>query len=253
MLVLDEGALDLLGGLEAIGHLHAVGDAPHVDLRRRRALARMEAFGRQNDAELAVLPLDDIAFANRACDDFHVLVLRMSAACGLERARLAVRLRYCGAQHTDFAAKGQTDCSARRMALAGQIARLEAASPFWSKDRHADRRPRLSRARANHERAAALFRAQGFIEVEPAILQVSPGNEAHLHGFATEMIGPDGAARRAFLHTSPEFAMKKLLAAGEKRIFALVAGVPQSRARRAACARIHDARMVSRRRAAMRR
>jgi lysyl-tRNA synthetase class 2 len=67
----------------------------------------------------------------------------------------------------------------------------------------------------------SFFEHEGFIEVEPAILQVSPGNEAHLHGFATEMIGPDGARQCAFLHTSPEFAMKKLLAAGEQRIFAL--------------------------------
>ena len=48
----------------------------------------------------------------------------------------------------------------------------------------------------------------------------SPGNEAHLHGFATDAIGNDGAARRMYLHTSPEFAMKKLLAAGETRIHA---------------------------------
>jgi lysyl-tRNA synthetase class 2 len=66
----------------------------------------------------------------------------------------------------------------------------------------------------------AYFEREGFIEVEPAILQASPGNEAHLHGFATEIIGPDGARAPAFLHTSPEFAMKKLLAAGESRIFA---------------------------------
>jgi elongation factor P--(R)-beta-lysine ligase len=64
------------------------------------------------------------------------------------------------------------------------------------------------------------FEGEGFIEVEPAILQASPGNEAHLHGFATDVIAPDGASKRAFLHTSPEFAMKKLLAAGEERIFA---------------------------------
>jgi elongation factor P--(R)-beta-lysine ligase len=64
------------------------------------------------------------------------------------------------------------------------------------------------------------FAAAGFIEVEPAILQASPGNEAHLHGFATEIVGLDAVARRAYLHTSPEFAMKKLLAAGEKRIYA---------------------------------
>ena len=47
---------------------------------------------------------------------------------------------------------------------------------------------------------------------------MSPGNETHLHAFATEMIGPDGARARRYLHTSPEFAMKKLLAAGEEKI-----------------------------------
>jgi len=62
--------------------------------------------------------------------------------------------------------------------------------------------------------------AQGFSEVDPACLQVSPGNEAHLHGFATAMIGTDGVARPMYLHSSPEFAMKKLLAAGETRIAA---------------------------------
>ena len=64
------------------------------------------------------------------------------------------------------------------------------------------------------------FEAQGFVEVEPAALQVSPGNEAHLHAFATELVSPGGARVRRYLHTSPEFAMKKLLAAGETRIFA---------------------------------
>ena len=55
--------------------------------------------------------------------------------------------------------------------------------------------------------------------MEAAALQVSPGNEAHLHAFATEAIGPDGARSPLYLHTSPEFACKKLLAAGETRIF----------------------------------
>jgi len=56
------------------------------------------------------------------------------------------------------------------------------------------------------------------VEVDTATLQTSPGNEAHLHAFATEAVGPDGARVSLYLHTSPEFACKKLLAAGETRI-----------------------------------
>ena len=63
------------------------------------------------------------------------------------------------------------------------------------------------------------FEARGFTEVETPALQVSPGNEAHLHAFATEAIGNSGARAPFFLHTSPEFTAKKLLASGERRIF----------------------------------
>jgi lysyl-tRNA synthetase class 2 len=63
------------------------------------------------------------------------------------------------------------------------------------------------------------FEAAGFTEVECGALAVSPGNEAHLSAFATDLIGADGARRTLYLHTSPEFAAKKLLAAGETRIF----------------------------------
>ena len=95
------------------------------------------------------------------------------------------------------------------------------AAPWWHPDRHADRRPRLlARARV----VAALrrfFEAEGFLEVETAILQVSPGNEAHISGFATELVRPDGGVEQFYLHSSPEFACKKLLAAGETRLFTL--------------------------------
>jgi len=47
----------------------------------------------------------------------------------------------------------------------------------------------------------------------------SPGNETHLHAFQTSLTGPDGASRPLYLHTSPEFAAKKLLAAREEKIF----------------------------------
>lgn len=93
-------------------------------------------------------------------------------------------------------------------------------SPWWSRSRHADRRPLLL---ARNRIQAALrdwLAVEGFAEVDPVCLQVSPGNEAHLHGFATQAIGNDGLARPMYLHTSPEFAMKKLLAAGETRIAA---------------------------------
>ena len=65
------------------------------------------------------------------------------------------------------------------------------------------------------------FDAKGFVEVQPATLQASPGNETYLHGFRTALILPDGSPHEAYLHTSPEFAMKKLLTAGERQIFAL--------------------------------
>jgi len=65
------------------------------------------------------------------------------------------------------------------------------------------------------------FEAQDFIEVQPAAVQVSPGNETHLQAFRTTLLLPDASPHEAFLHASPEFAMKKLLVAGEKQIFAL--------------------------------
>lgn len=91
--------------------------------------------------------------------------------------------------------------------------------PWWHPDKHADRRPFLiARGRIK----AALrrwFEDRGFVEVETSALQVSPGNEAHLHAFATEFRTEAGRSTPLYLHTSPEFACKKLLAAGEQRIF----------------------------------
>jgi len=91
--------------------------------------------------------------------------------------------------------------------------------PWWTPDIHADRRPvLLTRGRIKNA-MRAWFEAQGFIEVETGILQISPGNEAHLHAFRTRLIGTDLSGRDLYLHTSPEFACKKLLAAGEEKIF----------------------------------
>ncbi|MGE0596808.1 MAG: EF-P lysine aminoacylase EpmA [Hyphomonadaceae bacterium] len=83
---------------------------------------------------------------------------------------------------------------------------------FWSRGRHADRRPFL-KARAAVLRAVRdWFSDNGFTEVEPNQIVPSPGAETHIDAFE---VG------ERYLHTSPEFAMKKMLAAGEDRIFYL--------------------------------
>lgn len=94
-------------------------------------------------------------------------------------------------------------------------------SPFWSPNRHIDRRPFLQARGAITAAVRAFFAEQGFVEVETSVLQVSPGNETHLHAPRTEVRQPDGRRAIRYLRTSPEFACKKLLAAGEPRIFEL--------------------------------
>jgi len=91
---------------------------------------------------------------------------------------------------------------------------------WWTPARHADRRPLLLARNRIQAALRGWLAGEGFTEVDPAALAVSPGNEAHLHGLQTEAIGNDGQPRAMYLHTSPEFAMKKLLAAGEARIHA---------------------------------
>jgi elongation factor P--(R)-beta-lysine ligase len=92
-------------------------------------------------------------------------------------------------------------------------------SPWWSATRHADIRPFLAARSAITRAIRAWFDEQGFAEVETGILQVSPGNETHLHAPHTELTSATGALATRYLRTSPEFACKKLLAAGEPRIF----------------------------------
>ena len=91
---------------------------------------------------------------------------------------------------------------------------------WWKSSIHDQRRPWLKARAALKSAIRAHLEAEGFIEVEPACLQPSPGNETHLNAFATNLIGTDLATTRMYLHTSPEFAMKKLVAAGETKIFA---------------------------------
>jgi len=91
-------------------------------------------------------------------------------------------------------------------------------SPWWTPSVHADRRPILLARHAIEAALRGYLAGEGFWLVDPPGLQRSPGNETHLHAFATTAIGNDGVGHAMYLHTSPEFTMKKLLAAGERRI-----------------------------------
>jgi lysyl-tRNA synthetase class 2 len=91
-------------------------------------------------------------------------------------------------------------------------------SPWWDQARHADRGPFLRARCAVTKALRAWFDAQEFVEVETGVLQVSPGNETHLHAPRAALTTPAGEQITRYLRTSPEFACKKLLAAGEQKI-----------------------------------
>ncbi len=89
----------------------------------------------------------------------------------------------------------------------------------WRPDKLGKRLPNLQ-ARARLQAALRQwFAGEGFVEVETPILQVAPGAEVHLAGFVTDWELPDGEERVRWLHSSPEFAMKKLLAGGVPKLF----------------------------------
>jgi lysyl-tRNA synthetase class 2 len=67
----------------------------------------------------------------------------------------------------------------------------------------------------------AFFAARGYTEVETPYAVRTPGEEVHLRAFRTELEHVDGGRETRWLHTSPEFAMKKLLAGGAGPIFQL--------------------------------
>src|SRR5579864_7650640 len=93
---------------------------------------------------------------------------------------------------------------------------------WWRPEYLAARRANLAARTRILGAVRDFFAAAGYLEVETPALQVSPGLEPHLKAFATVLHDPrDGAARPRYLHTSPEFAMKKLVAGGLPRIWQL--------------------------------
>jgi len=92
---------------------------------------------------------------------------------------------------------------------------------WWDRERFAARVPTLAARTRIVAAIRGFFAARDFLEVDTPALQVSPGLEPHLMAFSTELVTPEGARRKLHLHTSPEFAMKKLLVAGLPRIYQL--------------------------------
>ena len=92
-------------------------------------------------------------------------------------------------------------------------------SPWWDARVHADRRPFLLARGRIMSALRDWFAAQGFVEVEACALQVSPGNETHLHAFATELVAPDERAAAALSPHLAGVCLQEALAAGEGRIF----------------------------------
>jgi lysyl-tRNA synthetase class 2 len=64
------------------------------------------------------------------------------------------------------------------------------------------------------------FDDQSFDEVETPILQTCPVMDTHIHAFKTELKGVDLKIKSTpYLHTSPEFDMKKLVVAGIDNLY----------------------------------
>src|SRR5260221_11756100 len=93
--------------------------------------------------------------------------------------------------------------------------------PWWRPERFAAKRAHLETRGRVIPATPPFFAGPGFVEVDTPALQVSPGLEPHLMAFATELVEPGEGPRPRFLHTSPEFAMKKLLVAGVPLLFQL--------------------------------
>lgn len=63
------------------------------------------------------------------------------------------------------------------------------------------------------------FWSQGYDETDTPVAVRYPGQEPYLNPIPIKLHDPDGREQRFYLQTSPEFAMKKLLAAGFDKIF----------------------------------
>lgn len=90
----------------------------------------------------------------------------------------------------------------------------------WLPHNFEKRLPNLKARSAMIKAVRSFFDAQQFYEVETPILQVSPVMDTHIHAFQTDLKHVDLSHKETlYLHTSPEFAMKKLMVAGLNKLY----------------------------------
>lgn len=97
-------------------------------------------------------------------------------------------------------------------------AEIKGQTRWWSAEELARKRPFLEARRAALKAVRAHFQVEGFAEVETPALQVSSGIERHIRSMTVDLAEPFGGSAKMALHTSPEFAMKKLLVGGMTKI-----------------------------------
>jgi lysyl-tRNA synthetase class 2 len=92
-------------------------------------------------------------------------------------------------------------------------------------ERGADWRPSATPARLKARaalltRTRAFFAARGVLEVDTPLLVNAPASDVHMHSATVRLAAQRREAGAGFfLHTSPEYAMKRLLAAGSGDIY----------------------------------
>ncbi|MDZ7374688.1 MAG: EF-P lysine aminoacylase EpmA [candidate division KSB1 bacterium] len=97
-----------------------------------------------------------------------------------------------------------------------------ATSPNWQRIRTDARlRQNLEIRQRVYQGIRDFFAARDFLEVDVPVLIPLPGMEPHLHPIAATIHDRRGRAYRFYLHTSPEYSLKKLLAGGLERIYAI--------------------------------
>jgi lysyl-tRNA synthetase class 2 len=84
-------------------------------------------------------------------------------------------------------------------------------------------------------RARDFFATRGVLEVDTPLLVNAPVSDVHMHCAVVDL----GAPRKLYLHTSPEYAMKRLLAAGAGDIYQICHVV-----RGFECGRLHNPEFV---------